>query len=84
MYPAIYCDVCGRNLSNERRILEEMRLKIADKIDASEEYQLFGDTIDFPMDKVIKDLELIYCCTVTLMGKRDNTSEIYGRAPIPL
>ena len=59
-----------------------MRAKIADKIDASEEYQLFGDTIDFPMRDVIKDLELVYCCTVTLMGKKDNTSEIYGRDPI--
>jgi hypothetical protein len=80
MYPVIYCDSCGRNLSLERQIMDEIKKNTP--LEDSEEYRLFGDTIDFPMQGVIKKLHLAYCCTMTITSKIDNTPDIYCRIPL--
>lgn len=71
MYPCIYCETCGRNLSMEREVIEQHKQKIAHEIEKCDEYQLFGTTLNFPMRELIEKMHLNYCCTTMIITKRD-------------
>jgi hypothetical protein len=79
MYPPIKCPVCGRgDLYLCLTMANSYRKKHQSEILKDNKFLVYGETVNFPLDKVFNALQLMQCCRIEIITKDDMIVDIYG------
>lgn len=79
MYPPMKCAVCGRgDLYTVLSMCNAFREKHQTEILKDNQYKSLGETVNFPLYKVLDEFKLAQCCRIEVLTKDDMIASIYG------